>query len=1048
MIFVPLPPAARHFLPCLILVSFFTGNIIAERVRPVSVADPVLPASTWANGDSLVADASADGRYVVFVSSAANLTEDRVSLGVLNVYLRDRADGSVILVSRSPEGRGGDGHSAEARITPDGGHVVYQSAAGNLTPNDINHADDIFLWDARTRSNHLVSYSFAGARTGDGASSAPVVTPDGRYVGFVSSASDLISDDTNAIPDVFVRDMQEQVTRQVSVGATAIAHGLSGARSPVITADGRFIAFEALANGLAPGVASATSQVYLRDLVHNQTFWISRDVGQFLGEAVVRSYNPVLSDDGRYVVFKTAPGGTGIPSSTLFRHDVAEGSTEVLATDLLGHDISVEDDSGPVMTPDGRFIAYTRQPRGSFASDVYIWDADSGTTELVSVNLHGAGGANANSDTPRVSSDGRQVAFLSSATDLVELSMTAATRLYLRDRQLGETTLLSVDATGFAPGRQDVVFPVLTSTADFAAFDVFDDGLQAGDWNDVMDVYGWDGSGLSLLSGAPTERKGITGRGRSWSGSRSMSIDGRYVAFVSEAEDLVPNDLNAVPDIFVRDIENDTTVLVSSNMAGDGGGNSTSVSPSISADGSKIAFASYASDLAPSDNNMREDVFVRDWQTGITVLASIGLTGESTTPRGQTQPLLSPDGRYVAFSSASTELVEGPLQHTFNLYVRDLQMGATTVLTRNLPGTALSSPLFSALFFPSAASTVLFQGRSSFHQFLYWADLVDGTVARVDVPLTGAGMDKWYSFSSNATASAEGQKIAFVSTNPDLVAGDMNEKQDVFLRDLSLGMTQLISTNTNGVSGSGNSLEAMISTDGRWIVFTSAANDLVPGDMPRHPGTGEVDRDVFLRDLSAGTTRLISRSCRVEGSANGPSDSPSISGDGRFVLFRGNASDLVPNDFNSSADVFLYERESDLITALSVSLEGSWTANDHAVAPTLSTDGSAILFYSRASDLVEGDYNATTDVFWTRTESATGLPSLVADIEVAPGNQLRIGWRAVPGVQYGVQYHEALAVSDWNELPGEVTVEGTRGSMVDPHPAIRNTRYYRVFIQQ
>ena len=723
-----------RFLGLLVLLPAIASPLLGA-VGAVSLADPTLTEMPWGNSDSHVADVSGDGRYVVLLSSASNLIANESSAGILNVYVRNRGNGEVVLVSRSQSGnRGGNDHSAGARITADGRHVVYQSRASDLVEGDQNGADDVFLWDAESGVTRLVSVALDGRSPGNGGSSAPVLTPDGRFVAFVSASSDLVSGDTNELSDVFVRDLREGVTRLASVGATRISAGLSGSESPVITSDGRFVAFESLADNLVSGVQAREGQVYLRDLVGDQTVWVSQHATNLLGVGAVRCYNAVVSEDGRFVAYKSGPSGSGSPLPALFRYDVAANHTEVIATDAVGNDIATGDDSGPVMTPDGRFIAFTRCPQWwNSISDVYVWDSAVGESEMVSVNREGTGGGDGSSDTPWISADGRYVTFLSLATNLVDLPVDGASLLYLRDRTLGVTTLLSVDSTGAVAGSQDVVTPVISADASLAVFDVIDDRLMAGDRNDVSDVFGRESSdaGLLLLSEAFPGQESVTGAGRSWLASRSVSVDGRFVVFVSEAEDLVPNDDNGVADVFVRDLETGATVLLSANLEGTGSGNGASANPSISADGRKVAFASYANDLVSNDGNDHEDVYVRDWMAGTTVLASVSTNGTGTIPRVQTLPVLSPDGRYLAFRSRSTELVEEPLVYTINLYVRDLETETTRLITRNLPGTALSIPLFSGAVFPAREDSDDLRGPG----LLVWVHLSGGPGGR------GAGAD-------------------------------------------------------------------------------------------------------------------------------------------------------------------------------------------------------------------------------------------------------------------------------------------------------------------
>jgi Tol biopolymer transport system component len=254
--------------------------------------------------------------------------------------------------------------------------------------------------------------------------------------------------------------------------------------------------------------------------------------------------------------------------------------------------------------------------------------------------------------------------------------------------------------------------------------------------------------------------------------------------------------------------------------------------------------------------------------------------------------------------------------------------------------------------------------------------------------------------------------------------------------------------NTNGIGGNGDALDAVISDDGEWVAFTSWASDLAPGDAHRGLLPGEGDRDVFLHEVGTSVTRLISRSYRHGGSADGPSDSPRISDDGRLVVFSSLASDLVPNDFNACRDVFVYDRQTGLITLISVNIGGYLTGNQRSLQPAISADGSIAVFTSWASDLIDSDANGTSDLMWAPTSGA-GLPSsLVAGVEPIFGSGgVRIFWIATPGQVYGVQYRNELLAGDWLELPGPVLSEGDRAAMVDPAPAVSGYRYYRVVLK-
>jgi Tol biopolymer transport system component len=336
------------------------------------------------------------------------------------------------------------------------------------------------------------------------------------------------------------------------------------------------------------------------------------------------------------------------------------------------------------------------------------------------------------------------------------------------------------------------------------------------------------------------DRRGGDSNGQS--GGPSISADGRYVAFSSFASDLVPGDgTNDMTDIFIRDLVAGTTARASVDTGG-GDPNDESISPSISADGRYVAFGSSASDLIQGDGNGWIDIFVRDLVGGTTVRASVDTEG-GDPDSGSLSPSISADGRYVAFYSYADDLGWGGGGGFTNVFVRDL-VGATTV--------------------------------------------------RASVDTEGGDPN---SSSDSPSISADGRYVAFSSLASDLVQGDGNGDSDIFVRDLVAGTTIRASVDTEGGDPANDSDSPSISADGRYVAFRSFAGDLVPRD-DNHVS------DIFVRDLVAGTT--IRASVDTEGNdADAYSSSLSIGADGRYVAFDSTASDLIPRDGNGLNDVFI-----------------------------------------------------------------------------------------------------------------------------------------------
>jgi Tol biopolymer transport system component len=240
-------------------------------------------------------------------------------------------------------------------------------------------------------------------------------------------------------------------------------------------------------------------------------------------------------------------------------------------------------------------------------------------------------------------------------------------------------------------------------------------------------------------------------------------------------------------------------------------------------------------------------------------------------------------------------------------------------------------------------------------------DRPSGSTTEVDV--TPNGTQTLGLYSSDPSASYDGSLIAFASTGADLIAGDTNASYDIFVRDMLAGSTERVSVDSSGVQGDGDSTTPSISSDGRFVAFTSVATNLVPGDVNAHA-------DVFVHDRHTGVTVLAS----VDTSgvqANADCLDPSISSDGRFVAFHSTATNLVAGDTNNADDVFV--RDLLLGTTERASAGTGGQANGASDKPAISADGRFVSFRSFASDLVSGDTNGTFDVFERDRGSAVAI---------------------------------------------------------------------------
>ncbi len=542
---------------------------------------------------------SADGLQVAFLSNATNLVTNAVS-GGFHVYVRDLVAQTTALVDADPTGAAsGDADGTVPSLSDDGRFVAFSSADGTLVSGDTNGFLDVFLRDTTGTTTELVSQREPAvpslAATGISSASQNSVTPDGRWVAFASRAPDLVTNDFNGYQDVFVRDLVMGQNLLVSVGADGNAALGGDSSSPVQSADGRYVVFLSRATNLTANPANIYANVYRRDLLLGTTVLVSVGTdGRNPGNG--DSTAPLTSQDGRYVVFASAAKNlvTNGPAlnQNVFWRDMDAGQT----VPLIQGSYSPQTLYAPTLSADGRYVAYTVNIyfNGFTTWQLNVWDAQrnamiyTNTLDFLTSSSVALGPAaisptgkwvlytsnrfvlpsayyicvadplnNSNvfsyqcSGTIRVSSQGagtwsyndRFFTFATNATPSVSFSP-VPTNIFLGDVQKRTVKLISTNKTGtaVANGRSDL--PVISGDGHYVAFRSFATDIAPGITNTPnLIVYDRLSNTLATVEGPGWDWS-------SWIFNPAISGTGNTIAFQSWQSVLVPGDENRLPDVF------------------------------------------------------------------------------------------------------------------------------------------------------------------------------------------------------------------------------------------------------------------------------------------------------------------------------------------------------------------------------------------------------------------------------------------------------------------------------------------------------------------
>jgi Tol biopolymer transport system component len=405
-----------------------------------------------------------------------------------------------------------------------------------------------------------------------------------------------------------------------------------------------------------------------------------------------------------------------------------------------------------------------------------------GTTLRVSVGPGGAEAVGDMSSASALSASGRIVAFSSRANNLVPGHPSTDSDIYVRDFLQEGLTWVSMGLGGVA-GDGDAFDPALSASGRYVVFDSSSSNLVAGDGNGQTDIFVHDRK-TGTTTRVSVSSDGVESNG--YATEPAISASGRVVAWASEATNLVPGDGNGQADVFVRDRTTRRTTRVS--VRSDGAESDRySEEAALSGNGRYVAFGSYATNLVDDDANGEEDVFVHDRTTGRTTRVSVATGGTQALGGGSAYPSVSASGRWVAFQSDGTNLVPDDTNGESDVFVHDRKTGTTTRVSLGTGG----------------------------------------------IQVTGGG-------SGTPRLSADGRYVLFDSHATNLVANDTNAERDVFLHDRRKRATIRVSVSSGGLQANDRSFLPALSRNGQVVSFASDATNLAPADTNGY-------RDVFLR---------------------------------------------------------------------------------------------------------------------------------------------------------------------------------------------------------
>ena len=749
------------------------------------------------------------GDRVVYISDASNLVDDDTN-GFGDVFLYDTATDTTTRVSIATNGTQANADSFDPQISADGRLVLFSSTASNLVPGDTNGGFDVFVHDTQSGETFLASRNAAG-NPGNGPSYAGTFGRDGELVAFTSAATDLVANDTNEATDIFVLDLTSNTMSRASTDYTG-EQSAGDSYDAMISRDGNTVVYTSIDATMVPGDTNGLADIFVHDRMTATTQRVSISTDGAT-QAASRVHSPEVSADGSRVVFiaesESGLGGETHYYDAVFVRDLIEGTTTNVSRNAAG-ELANRDTTVPTISGNGQFVFFQSRAFNFIAGDTIGIPSNVFRKDL--------------------------------ATGAVER---------LNDRNSGGPSAVGA-------------YAVATNfSGDVAAFGSTASDLVANDYLSKSDIFRWQqsrpaDSALEKLTG------GDLIAGFSDSAEPVFDPTGRYMIFRSIAPNLVADDTNGVEELFIRDLKTGTTERF--DLVGFDGQplNRSPIEFSLSSDGRYLAFASSADNVLDFDRNFQMHAYLYDRQTGDLELLNVsdsGVIGD----RGGRSPVVSADGRFVAFESVSTNLVDGvtapSLAGSNYIFLRDRLLGTTTHVTetRN-PDTNNGFPFTGnfiggisddgqTLAYIGGRDIDAFNGTpigNGTHAYLYnHASGQTRLLTLADVPSNER---------MNATGiymTPDGRFVSFSVETDALVPGDDNEHADAVLYDVAADSFEIVSRRYDGSPTTDHSSNVGLSDDGRYAFFATADPNIVLGNGP-------VARNVFRLDRTTGLVQRAS----------------------------------------------------------------------------------------------------------------------------------------------------------------------------------------------